>query len=222
MSNEPSYQQLIGRLESLEQNQQRSIALLRENRRLRRWLAGLAAVLLIVIVGGSYSPTDDVPKVELPEGEEPAEQPSRTAVVQRLAIVDEAGKERIVLGFDNFHKDAKEKVPGLYIFDANGHRRAMVGGDRETAGLWLAEAGRTRLSVTTSPGKFAGLGVFAEPGSPERGQIGLYYSDTGNPMLALNDRNGTTRVGLGLFDKGKPAMSLNNANGEPVFSQGEP
>jgi hypothetical protein len=78
--------------------------------------------------------------------------------------------------------------------------------------------------LQTGVDKFAGLMLFANAGKDKEGQVALFYTNDGKPMLFFNDQNHTTRAAI-MLDKDrawKPVLSLQDEQGKSFFSQIQP
>jgi hypothetical protein len=137
---------------------------------------------------------------------------------EQIIIRDQKGKKRIYLGVE----DAKA---ALYLMDGNEkHSLVAVAHEKGGAGIDIAQAGQTRMTWTTGADKFAGLLFYANAGKDKEGQIGLFYTNDGKPMLFFNDPNHTTRAAI-MLDKDrawKPTLSLQDEKGKSFFSQAQP
>jgi len=107
--------------------------------------------------------------------------------LRRLAIVDDAGRERIVAATH------PEGSAGLAHYDGNGKLRMSAGTNPEgVAGVQHFDpAGRQRINVGTGPDREA--------------------------VLGNDDRDEWERIGALTFPDGYSGIALRSSNGEPVW-----
>jgi hypothetical protein len=180
----------------------------RQNRWIKRGLVGsvLAVGALVLVAAGS------APLVQ------------KTIEAEQIIIRDKAGKKRAVLGIDDSNKDIGTRA-ALYLLDAKERGSVAVFAEENgKGGVNIQEDGKGRIMLQTGANRFAGLMVFANAGKDKEGQICMFYTNDGKPMLFLNDQNHTTRAAIILDpNRGwKPALSLQDAQGKPFFSQVQP
>jgi hypothetical protein len=190
--------ELVRRLESLE----------RQNRRMKCGLTTLvlAAGAMVLVAA------DNAPQFQ------------KTIETEQIVIRDKAGKKRAVLGIDDSDKAIGARA-GLYLMDPKEQRTVAVFADENgKGGMHIGEDGKHRIMLQTGADKFAGLMLFANAGKDKEGQIALFYTNDGKPMLFFNDQNHTTRAAI-MLDKDrawKPVLSLQDEQGKSFFSQVQP
>jgi hypothetical protein len=141
----------------------------RVERQLRRWQRGALAALGVAAaaVAGAMS-----------------QAPARELAVKTLRIVDDAGKDRVVL-------TAEPNVPDMTFYDPSGKSRLTldVANDRRPVLLFADETGKESNRLT----------------------VGL--EDEGHPSLLLYDAEGRKRVVLGVPREGGPVLRVLDENG---------
>ncbi len=146
-------------------------------RRVRALAFGWAASVAVLLVGWAVVP-----------GARPE---TSTLQARRIALVDEAGHERLVLGMDT------KKRPGLWLYDDAGRARASIG-----FGL---EAGTPQV-------------VLSDPAGHPRVYLG-FGEPRETPQLDLLDESRAQRiyVGWGLHS-GKPLLLIADRSKKGVWS----
>jgi hypothetical protein len=150
----PDFDSLIVRLASLE----------RSCTRWRAFGACLAVVLVLLGTAGAMAPAEKV------------------LTVQTLRVVDEKGKERVVL-------EGTGGAPGLAVYDAEETSRVILGVARDGAAFLM----------------------FAE-GETETNRIMLGLNADGVPLLLMKDEKGVARLGAGVYAKVGPGLRMLDAS----------
>ena len=145
-----------------------------------------------------------------------------TLEAKQIIIRDGNGKKRVVLGVDQNDKSGTPRT-GVFVYSPDGKDSVALNASDSAAQLVVDENGQHRLSLGSGKDKYAGLLVYAEPGKTA-GQILLFYTDDGKPMLGMNDSNGKTRILMVLDNKRseKPLFALQDGNQESFFSKVQP
>ncbi len=149
-------QEMRERLEALE-------------RQLSRWRRGalVAAGLAVIVVAGAM-----------------AQPPLTELVVKKLRIVDDTGKNRIVLSADPNDAD-------LTFFDPSGKSRLTL------------DVAKDRRPILQ----------FADESNKESNRLTLGLEDEGHPALLLYDGLGRKRVAFGIPRQGGPVIRVLDENG---------
>jgi hypothetical protein len=101
---------------------------------------------------------------------------------------------------------------------------AVFAEENGKGGVNIQENGKGRIMLQTGADKFAGLMVFAEAGKDKAGQLCMFYTNDGKPMLFFNDPNHTTRAAI-ILDPArswKPVLALQDEQGKSFFAQAQP
>jgi hypothetical protein len=175
--------------------------LARAERRLRLtslgWLVA-AAVVAVLWIGAQQAQS----------------QPS-TISTRRLAVVDQNGKDRIILSFDTNNR------PAIWLRDESGRDRMFLGfGGRGGAPLigLNDEAGHLRLSMGFSPDRATPQVVLTDENGKQRAYLGFAASGQPTPQLDLADEKGTDRIYLGWSSSEKPLIAVDDENGKTLWS----
>jgi len=148
-------------------------------------------------------------------GAQQAQSQSATLSARRLAVVDQGGKERIVLSFDTSNR------PAIWLRDENGHDRMFIGfgakGGAPLIGL-NDEAGRLRLSLGFSLERSNPQLVLSDENGKQRAYLGFAASGQPTPQLDLADERGTDRIYLGWSMAEKPVMIVSDDSGKALWS----
>jgi hypothetical protein len=136
----------------------------RLERQLRRWRLGAAALAAVVAVGATAPAVKDLS-------------------VKTLRIIDDAGRERIVL-------TAEPSKPDMTFFDPSGKSRLT---------LDIAKDRRPML-------------LFADESGKESNRLTLGLEDEGHPGLILYDGAGRKRVAFGIPKEGGPVIRVLDEN----------
>lgn len=147
-------------------------------------------------------------------GAQQAQSQSATISTHRLAVVDQGGKERIVLSFDtNGH-------PAIWLRDDAGHDRMFIGfgtSGRPLIGL-SDDAGHLRLSLGFSLDRNTPQLVLLDENGKQRAYLGFSGAGQTTPELDLADERGTDRIYLGWSTTEKPAIILDDESGKTLWS----
>jgi hypothetical protein len=144
----------------------------RMERQLRLWRRGATAAigLAVVAVAGAMA-------------QAPA--PVKELSVRTLRIVDDAGKDRIVL-------TAEPSVPDMTFFDPSGKSRLTL------------DVAKDRRPVL----------LFADETGKESNRLTLGLEDEGHPTLLLYDGAGRKRVVIGVPREGGPVLRVLDESGK--------
>lgn len=142
---------------------------------------------------------------------------SQTAAVsaRRIAIVDQKGKERIIMALDSNNN------PAIWLRDDAGKDRMFMGFGKLAARPLIElsdEAGRPRLTVGLSPDRDTPQVVLLDENGKQRGFLGFSASGTATPELDLADDHGTDRIALGWGPAAKPGLVVSDPSGKTVWS----
>ncbi len=140
---------------------------------LRWWRRGgllALALVALVIAGGAVRDTQ------------------RATVVQKLVLVDKAGKERATLEVD------QDGLAAFHLKDAEG---------------------RTRLSLDVGAGGDGYVSLLDEEGAPH---CGLSQTEDAWPYVFLNDKHGRTHIDIGVVGEAKWGFSLRDSDDKHVAS----
>ncbi len=140
----------------------------RMERQLRGWRRGAVAALgvaVVAIAGAMAAP------------------PARELVAKSLRIVDDAGRDRIVLSADPLHADM----------------------------IFLDPSGKSRLTLDVVKDRHPVL-IFADESGKESNRLVLGLEDQGHPALLLYDSQGRKRLALGIPKDGGPVMRVLDEN----------
>jgi hypothetical protein len=142
----------------------------RMERQLRRWRRGAAAALGLaaLAVAGAM-----------------AEPPLKELAVKTLRIVDDAGKDRIVLSSNPEDAD-------IILYDPSGKSRLTL------------DVAKDRRPVL----------LFADESGKESNRLVLGLEDEGHPALQLFDGTGRKRVAIGIPKEGGPVIRVLDENGK--------
>lgn len=142
----------------------------RMERQLRRWRRGAVAGLGLaaVAVAGAM-----------------AQPPAKELVVKTLRVVDDAGKDRIVLSSNPDEAD-------LTLFDPSGKSRLTL------------DVAKDRRPVL----------LFADESNKESNRLVLGLEDEGHPALLLYDGTGHKRVAFGIPKEGGPVIRILDESGK--------
>ena len=113
-----------------------------------------------------------------------AEPPARELSVKKLRVVDDSGKDRIVLSADPVEAD-------LTFFDPSGKSRLTI------------DVAKDRRPVLQ----------FSDEANKECSRMTLGLEDEGHPALTLYDGEGRKRVAFGIAKKGGPVLRVLDENG---------
>lgn len=141
----------------------------RLERQLRRWRRGalaLAGVTALAVAGAMAQP------------------PAKELTVKKLRVVDDAGKDRIVLSADPVEAD-------LTFFDPSGKSRLTI------------DVAKDRRPVLQ----------FSDDANKESSRMTLGLEDEGHPALTLYDGSGRRRVTFGIGKQGGPVLRVLDENG---------
>lgn len=140
----------------------------RMERQLKRWRRGALAALglaLVVIAGAMAAP------------------PVKELSVRTLRVVDDTGKDRIVL-------TANPEEADLTFFDPSGKSRLTL------------DVAKDRRPVL----------YFSDETNKESNRLTLGLEDEGHPALMLYDGNGKKRVSFGIPKEGGPVIRVLDEN----------
>lgn len=137
----------------------------RMERQLRRWRLGALGLAVVAVAGAMATPQ------------------ARELTVKTLRIVDDAGKDRIVL-------TAEPSRPDMTFFDPSGKSRLT---------LDIAKDRRPLL-------------LFADESGKEANRLTLGLEDEGHPGLILYDGHGRKRITLGIPKDGGPVIRVLDEN----------
>jgi hypothetical protein len=144
-----------------------------------------------------------------------AQSQSATLQGRRIAVVDQAGKDRIILSFDtNNH-------PAIWLRDEQGKDRLFLGFGKEVGRPLIGfndEAGRLRLSLGFSVERNTPQVVLLDDTGKQRGFLGFAASGASTPQLDLADEHGTDRIYLGWSTAEKPVMLVSDDAGKTQWS----
>lgn len=148
-------------------------------------------------------------------GAQQAQSQSSTLSAHRIAVVDQNGRDRIVLSFDTNNR------PAIWLRDDAGKDRLFVGfggvAGRPLIGF-NDEAGHLRLSLAFATSRNTPeVNLFDENGKT-RGFLGFASSGETTPELDLADERGTDRIYLGWSTAEKPIVLVNDESGKPLWS----
>jgi hypothetical protein len=130
-----------------------------------------------------------------------------------LALVDDAGRQRIVLGVDTNNR------PGIWLRDQNGKDRTWLGfgAPRGTPQLSLNdETGRTRMAAGFSVERGDSQLTMFDPSGTPRTYFG-FGLQLRTPQLVLDDEHGKNRVYLGWTQDGAAVLHLVDDAGAVVW-----
>ena len=148
-------------------------------------------------------------------GAQQAQSESSTIQSRRMAVVDQNGKDRIILSFDtNNH-------PAIWLRDEAGKDRMFIGFGKEVGRPLIGfndETGRLRLSLGFSIERNTPQVVLLDENSKQRGFLGFAASGATTPQLDLADERGTDRIYLGWSTAEKPVMLVSDDSGKTLWS----
>lgn len=148
-------------------------------------------------------------------GAQQAQSQSSTLSARRIAVVDQNGRDRIILSFDtNNH-------PAIWLRDDAGKDRMFIGFGKEVGRPLIGlndEAGRLRLSMGFSIERNSPQVVLLDEGGKQRGFLGFAASGATTPQLNLADERGTDRIYLGWSTAEKPVVLLTDEAGKTLWS----
>ncbi len=148
-------------------------------------------------------------------GAQQAQSQSSTLSARRIAVVDQNGRDRIILSFDtNNH-------PAIWLRDDAGKDRMFIGFGKEVGRPLIGlndEAGRLRLSMGFSIERNSPQVVLLDEGGKQRGFLGFAASGATTPQLNLADERGTDRIYLGWSTAEKPVVLLSDEAGKTLWS----
>jgi hypothetical protein len=130
-----------------------------------------------------------------------------------LILVDDAGRQRIVLGSDTGNR------PGIWLRDESGKDRVWFGfgAPRGTPQLSLNdETGRTRLAAGFSVERGDVQVAMFDPAGTPRAYLG-FGLQLRTPQLVLDDEHGKDRVYAGWTQDGATVMHLVDESGSVVW-----
>lgn len=170
----------------------------RSNGSLKRWVAGLAFVnvLLALVAAGLI--------FVMARGGRPA-WAATTVTAQRFVLADHAGKVRGSWGIDN------ENAARWALSDSSGTERLRfsVLGEGGSPGLAMTDdAGNTRVALAFLPDETSTL-VFADRAGFARAVLGISGQAT---TLAFADARGNTKAGLGVDALGRPDLLMDEGD----------
>ena len=137
----------------------------RMERQLRRWKLGALALAVVVVGGAMASPQ------------------FKELSVKTLRIVDDAGKDRMVL-------TAEPTLPDMTFFDPSGKSRLTL------------DVAKDRRPVL----------LFADESGKESNRLTLGLEDEGHPGLVLYDGAGRKRITFGIPKDGGPVIRVLDEN----------
>jgi hypothetical protein len=148
-------------------------------------------------------------------GAQQAQSQSSTLSARRIAVVDQNGRDRIILSFDtNSH-------PAIWLRDDAGKDRMFIGFGKEVGRPLIGlndEAGRLRLSMGFSIERNSPQVVLLDESGKQRGFLGFAASGATTPQLNLADEKGTDRIYLGWSTAEKPVVLLSDEGGKTLWS----
>jgi hypothetical protein len=148
-------------------------------------------------------------------GAQQAQSQSSTIQGHRIAVVDQNGKDRIILSFDtNNH-------PAIWLRDELGKDRLFIGFGKEVGRPLIGfndDAGRLRLSFGFSVERNTPQVVLLDENGKQRGFLGFAASGATTPQLDLADERGTDRIYLGWSTAEKPVVLVSDEAGKTVWS----
>jgi hypothetical protein len=148
-------------------------------------------------------------------GAQQAQSQSSTLSARRIAVVDQSGKDRIILSFDtNNH-------PAIWLRDDAGKDRLFIGFGKEVGRPLIGlndEAGRLRLSLGFSIERNTPQVVMLDESGKQRGFLGFAASGVATPQLDLADERGTDRIYFGWSTAEKPVVLLSDEAGKTLWS----
>lgn len=200
----------------------------------RRWVY---ATLILVgsFLGGTVSTSlwQSTAYALWPLSKSKGKKPSKEIRTNRLAIIDQSGKDRIVL------QVGEDGLASVALYDENEKDRAEVHVTSEGAGAvaFYDSGGNKRLVMGEGVRGNVGLGIFGTSGqkvavlgeSPDQevtltlldhgtgvARAALAISKEGTPALTLFDAKGMDRAELHLKADGTPGLALADENGNRV------
>jgi hypothetical protein len=148
-------------------------------------------------------------------GAQQAQSQSSTLQGHRIAVMDQNGKDRIILSFDtNNH-------PAIWLRDEQGKDRLFIGFGRDAGRPLIGfndDAGRLRLSLGFSIDRNAPQMVLLDEAGKQRGFLGFAATGAVTPQLGLADERGTDRIYLGWSTSEKPVLLVTDDAGKPLWS----
>lgn len=148
-------------------------------------------------------------------GAQQAESQSAVLAARRIAVQDQNGKDRIVLGFDtNNH-------PAIWLRDDGGKDRLFIGFGKDPGRPLIGlndEAGRLRLVMGFQPARNTPQIVLNDENGKSRAFLGFSATGATTPELDLADERGNDRVYLGWSAAEKPAVLISDEAGKPLWS----
>ena len=148
-------------------------------------------------------------------GAQQAQSQSSTLSARRIAVVDQNGKDRIILSFDtNNH-------PAIWLRDDAGKDRLFIGFGKEVGRPLIGlndEGGRLRLSMGFSVERNTPQVVLLDEAGKQRGFFGFAASGAPTPQLDLADEKGTDRIYLGWSTAEKPVVIVSDEAGKTLWS----
>ena len=148
-------------------------------------------------------------------GAQQAQSQSSTLSARRISVVDQSGRDRIILSFDtNNH-------PAIWLRDDAGKDRMFIGFGKEVGRPLIGlndEAGRLRLSMGFSIERNSPQVVLLDENGKQRGFLGFAASGATTPQLNLSDERGTDRIYLGWSTAEKPVVLLSDEAGKTLWS----
>ncbi|HLW48280.1 MAG TPA: hypothetical protein VKW09_10990 [bacterium] len=130
-----------------------------------------------------------------------------------VALVDDAGRQRIVLGSDTGNR------PGIWLRDEGGKDRVWFGfgAPRGTPQLSLNdETGRTRLAAGFSVERGDAQMAMFDPAGTPRAYLG-FGVQLRTPQLVLDDEHGKDRIYAGWTQDGATILHLVDESGTVVW-----
>jgi hypothetical protein len=148
-------------------------------------------------------------------GAQQAQSQSSTIQGHRIAVVDQNGKDRIILSFDTNNR------PAIWLRDDQGKDRLFIGFGKEVGRPLVGfndDAGRLRLSLGFSVERNTPQLVLLDENGKQRGFLGFAAPGDATPQLDLADDHGTDRIYLGWSTSEKPVMLVSDDTGKTLWS----
>ena len=140
---------------------------------------------------------------------------SATLAARRIAVQDQNGKDRIVLGFDTNNR------PAIWLRDDAGKDRIYIGFGKDPGRPLIGlndEAGRLRLILGFGITRDTPEVVLNDENGKSRAFLGFSGGGAVTPELDLADERGNDRVTFGWNVAEKPAVFINDESGKLLWT----